>query len=267
MLCAGVVHGDLSEFNVLLAEDGPVVIDFPQAVHAAGNLNARTLLLRDVNNLHRFLARWAPETRRRPFAEEMWALYESNQLTPDTKLTGQFRGSRGPVDTNEVLSLIADANRDEAQRRRVAGKSTAGLETEAAPMVMRRREVIVTKPPSRGGPSGASGANPRRGQPPSVRGKAEAPSRRPAQRGPRVDAKPAPKRGAGAPVSTYVSPEARKSKANVLQLTPREATPRAHGNGPAPKSGAQGLQPQGHSPSTSSGATRRRRRSRRRTSQ
>src|SRR5690606_37013131 len=143
MLCADIVHGDLSEFNVLLGESGPVVIDFPQSVSAAGNRNARTLLIRDVDNLHRFLARWVPGSRRRPYAEEMWALYENNELTPDTQLTGRFQTSRGPVDTRAVLELIGDANRDEARRRQATGQPTLGLAPESSQPVARRREVIV----------------------------------------------------------------------------------------------------------------------------
>jgi RIO kinase 1 len=94
MLCAGVVHGDLSGFNVLLAADGPVVIDFPQAVDPAKNQNARRLLLRDVENLHRFRERFVPSGRRIPYGEEMWSLYERNLLTPETVLNGQYRGSQ-----------------------------------------------------------------------------------------------------------------------------------------------------------------------------
>jgi RIO kinase 1 len=121
MLCAGVVHGDFSDFNVLMAADGPVVIDFPQAVDAAHNQNARKLLLRDVDNLHDFLARFVRDAQRLPFAEEMWELYQSNSLTPDTPLTGRYRGSNRRADTASVLSLIDDANRDERRRRDLLG--------------------------------------------------------------------------------------------------------------------------------------------------
>lgn len=170
MLCAGVVHGDLSEFNVLLAADGPVVIDFPQAIDAAGNRNARSLLIRDVENLHRFYQRWVPGARRRQYAEEMWALYESNQLTPEAELTGNFKGARGPVDTKAVLELIGDANRDEARRRQAAGKSTAALDAPASAPPMRRREVIVEPTQRRGGRD----QGPRRGGGPSDAGRAPA---------------------------------------------------------------------------------------------
>lgn len=116
MLCAGVVHGDLSEFNVLMGADGPVVIDFPQAVDPANNSGARRLLLRDVDNLHRFLGR-VTDHRRPPFAQEMWALFERNELTPETQLRGQFRDNRRQADTKDVLGLIDDAARDQKRRQ------------------------------------------------------------------------------------------------------------------------------------------------------
>lgn len=117
MACAGVVHGDLSDFNVLIGARGPVIIDFPQAVDPARNLNARKLLLRDVENLHRFVSRFSPGTRRLPYGEEIWNLLEKNALTPETRLTGRVKGSNQRVDTAAVLSLIGDANRDEQRRR------------------------------------------------------------------------------------------------------------------------------------------------------
>jgi RIO kinase 1 len=123
MLCAGVVHGDLSEFNVLLAERGPVVIDFPQAIDASKNQNARALLLRDVENLHRFHARYVPNAPKLPYAQEMWALFEQNRLTPDTRLSGRFATANTRVDTRAVMSLIGDANRDESRRRAARGEA------------------------------------------------------------------------------------------------------------------------------------------------
>lgn len=117
MLSAGVVHGDLSDFNVLMSADGPVIIDFPQSVDAASNQNARKLLMRDVDNLKRFLWRFAPDPRPRAYAEEMWDLYASSLLTPDTRLTGRHRASERRVDTAGVLGLIDDANYDERRRR------------------------------------------------------------------------------------------------------------------------------------------------------
>jgi RIO kinase 1 len=121
MLAVGVVHGDLSEFNVLLGSDGPVIIDFPQSVDTASNTNARRLLLRDVENFHRFLARSVPNARRLPYAEEMWDLFELNALTADTRLTGRHRPPQRRMSTESVRDLIHDADRDERKRRDALG--------------------------------------------------------------------------------------------------------------------------------------------------
>lgn len=117
MLCAGVIHGDLSDFNVLMSLDGPVLIDFPQSVDPTRNPNGKELLLRDVDNLHRFLARFAPDEPVRPHGEEIWSLYQANRLEPDTGLTGRYRAPEGRADTAEVMALIEDASRDERMRR------------------------------------------------------------------------------------------------------------------------------------------------------
>ncbi len=127
MLCAGIVHGDLSDFNVLMGADGPVVIDFPQSVDASSNQNARKLLLRDVDNLQRFLSRFAPERMPRPYAQEMWELYSCSQLTPETRLAGRYRPSEKRADTESVLELIGDANFDERSRREGLGLSLRGM--------------------------------------------------------------------------------------------------------------------------------------------
>lgn len=119
MLCAGIVHGDLSEFNVLLAEDGPVVIDLPQAVDAAGNNHARRMLLRDVGNLRDFFGRFAPALLRTRYGEKIWHLYERGLLRPETELTGRFEPDTRPVDLREVLREVNDARMEEATARRL----------------------------------------------------------------------------------------------------------------------------------------------------
>ncbi len=117
MLCAGVVHGDLSEFNILLGADGPVIIDLPQAVDAAGNNHAARMLLRDVDNLRGFFARFAPELLRTEYGREIWDLYERGLLQPDAVLTGRFERKAGTVDVDGVLAEIDDARAEEAARR------------------------------------------------------------------------------------------------------------------------------------------------------
>jgi len=116
MLCAGVVHGDLSEFNVLLAADGPVIIDLPQAVDAAGNNHARRMLLRDVANLAAFFGQVAPELLSTRYGEEIWKLYERGELHTSSALTGNFVRPSGPVDLGGVLREVDDARAEEAAR-------------------------------------------------------------------------------------------------------------------------------------------------------
>jgi RIO kinase 1 len=145
MLCAGVVHGDLSDFNILLSADGPVIIDFPQAVDPSRNANARALLLRDVENLHRFANRVLRQPRL-PYAEEMWALYERNELTPETSLRGRFRDERRAANTREVLDLVGDAERDERRRRRGQGaRSRSGTSGGRAPRGPKVEIIVRTK--------------------------------------------------------------------------------------------------------------------------
>ena len=117
MLSAGVVHGDLSEFNILFGADGPVIIDLPQAVDAAGNNHAADMLERDVANLRNYFGRFAPELLKTDYGREIWSLYEKGLLQPDAVLTGRFVRKLGPVDLGAVLRGIDDAKDEEAARR------------------------------------------------------------------------------------------------------------------------------------------------------
>jgi len=117
MLCAGIVHGDLSEFNILLAADGPVIIDLPQAVDAAGNNHAARMLLRDVDNLRDFFGRFAAELRATEYGPEIWALFAGGLLRVDSVLTGRCERDHRPADLNSVMREIDDARAEEAARR------------------------------------------------------------------------------------------------------------------------------------------------------
>ena len=124
MLCAGVVHGDLSEFNILLAEDGPVIIDLPQAVDAAGNNHASRMLLRDVANLRAFFGQSAPELLTTSYGAEIWDLYQRGMLQVDSVLTGRYEPTLGAVDLGSVMREIDDARAEEhAWRLRIAGSA------------------------------------------------------------------------------------------------------------------------------------------------
>jgi RIO kinase 1 len=113
MLCVGLIHGDLSEYNVLVGPDGPVIIDLPQVVSASGNNAARTMLRRDVGNITISLSRFAPELLDSYYAEEMWALFELGELHPDTELSGHFEFDETIADVDSVMQSIIDA-REEA---------------------------------------------------------------------------------------------------------------------------------------------------------
>ena len=116
MLCAGLVHGDLSEFNVLMDEYGPVIIDLPQAVNAAANNNAKAMLKRDVDNMTNYFGQFSPYLLETNFAEEIWLLYEEGKLAPDTVLTGEFEADEDPADVDAVMIQIQEAYREEQER-------------------------------------------------------------------------------------------------------------------------------------------------------
>lgn len=109
MLCLGLIHGDLSEYNVLIAPEGPVIIDLPQVVSASGNNAARAMLLRDVHNLRASFSRFAPELAQTYYGEEMWSLYEAGLLRPDSVLTGEFEFDEHTADLAAVMDSIEDA--------------------------------------------------------------------------------------------------------------------------------------------------------------
>jgi len=116
MLCVGIVHGDLSEFNVLLDEQGPVIIDLPQAVNAAANNQAESMLSRDVNNMTNYYGQFAPELLGTRYAKEIWELYEAGKLDPDIELTGKFHEDEHSADVNAVLTEISAAIQEEEAR-------------------------------------------------------------------------------------------------------------------------------------------------------
>ncbi len=117
MLCAGLVHGDLSEFNILVDESGPVIIDLPQAVDAAANNNAEAMLNRDVNRISAFYGQYAPELLTSHYAKEIWKLFEDGELHPDIKLTGLFAESTQEADVDGVMQEINSAIAEELSRR------------------------------------------------------------------------------------------------------------------------------------------------------
>jgi RIO kinase 1 len=116
MLCAGIVHGDLSEFNVLVASDGPVIIDLPQAIDAAGNNNAGRLFMRDVDNLAAYFGQFAPELLTTAYGKEIWHLYESGELQPEMTLTGCFEKSEKAANVHIVLREIEDSRKEALAR-------------------------------------------------------------------------------------------------------------------------------------------------------
>ncbi|MGE5155152.1 MAG: PA4780 family RIO1-like protein kinase [Bdellovibrio bacteriovorus] len=117
MLCGGLIHGDLSEFNILVDAQGPVIIDLPQAVDAAANNNAARMLERDLGNLAAYFGQFAPELLATSYGKEIWYIYQSGNLTPEVKLTGHFKGSNKQADLDSILREIDDAREDAIRRR------------------------------------------------------------------------------------------------------------------------------------------------------
>ncbi|MGX5220874.1 MULTISPECIES: PA4780 family RIO1-like protein kinase [Pseudomonas] len=133
MLCAGLVHGDLSEFNVLLGPEGPVIIDLPQAVDAAGNNHAFKMLERDVGNMAAYFGQFAPELKYTKYAKEMWALYEEGKLTPESTLTGEFDDPEDAADVDAVMREIKAALAEEARRQALLDADDAPAGEEPPP--------------------------------------------------------------------------------------------------------------------------------------
>ena len=128
MLCVGLIHGDLSEFNVLVDEYGPVIIDLPQAVDASANNNAEWMLARDINNIRDYYAQFAPELAKTEYAKEMWALYEKGDLKPDSKLTGEFTETDDLADIEAIMQEIDAARIEEQHRRERAKEEKEGVD-------------------------------------------------------------------------------------------------------------------------------------------
>ena len=126
MLCAGLVHGDLSEFNVLLGPEGPVIIDLPQAVDAAANNHAFSMLERDVANMAHYFGRFAPELKETRYAREMWALYQAGDLLPDSPLTGQWQDDEHTADVKGVIREIEAARLDDQRRKAARAEAEHG---------------------------------------------------------------------------------------------------------------------------------------------
>ena len=117
MLCCGLIHGDLSEFNILVNEEGPVIIDLPQVIDAAANNSAKMFLQRDVKRITDYYSEFAPELGHSRYADEIWALYEAGELQPDVELTGQFEESDEIADVDTVMQEIKVAMLEEMERR------------------------------------------------------------------------------------------------------------------------------------------------------
>ncbi|UGA57447.1 serine protein kinase RIO [Vibrio sp. DW001] len=128
MLCVGLIHGDLSEFNVLVDEYGPVIIDLPQAVDASANNNAEWMLERDINNIRDYYGQYAPEILTTSYAKEIWALFEKGELTPDRELTGTFTESDIDADITVIMQEIDAARNEERYKRERLKEAKEGVD-------------------------------------------------------------------------------------------------------------------------------------------
>lgn len=118
MLCAGTIHGDLSEYNVLFGSYGPVIIDLPQAINASANNNAAKMLERDVRNMANYFGQYAPELLDTHYGKEIWELYKKGKLKPDSILTGRATTAHKPVNVRSVMQVIDDAREEETKKKR-----------------------------------------------------------------------------------------------------------------------------------------------------
>ncbi len=241
MLCAGLVHGDLSEYNILLDKDGPVIIDLPQAINAAANNSAQRILDRDIGNVRAFFGRFAPELLAINHAPEIWHLYDKGLLHPESELSGQFEVKKKEADVGSLMRDIKDA-RDEAMRR--SGLRIVEIEpADSAPKRPPRRPnpgvPLFESPP---GPAlSARGA---RSTPPSTpQAKSQPtpqakPQAKPQAGDPRQAASPAPARPPAAPAPRPAPPQApSEDSPSSASDAPRKRRRRRRGRSKPPGGG------------------------------
>jgi RIO kinase 1 len=84
MLTCDLIHGDLSPYNILMAWNGPTIIDLPQVIKAAHNSQSEGFLIRDVRNITEHFARYAPELKKCAHDGELiWRKYVRRELARD----------------------------------------------------------------------------------------------------------------------------------------------------------------------------------------
>jgi len=182
MLCTGIIHGDLSEFNVLVDANGPVIIDLPQAVNAAGNNNAAMMFARDVDNMARYFGRFAPELLKSNYAKEIWSLYEKAKLHPLSPLTGEYQETRAAVDVSSVLDVIGDAQKEHQEKLEKQESARNSARSDLPPKRWQPRtesfEPVKAKQPFTGDPNNSQVKPPHQPRPSSS---------------PKIEAEPTPK--------------------------------------------------------------------------